>query len=49
MPDEVRLECTNLSCGNEWLTTDLNSVCPICGATGRIKPPAPPGGTKVEG
>jgi len=41
-------ECTNVDCQNVWQSSLANDVCPICGAHGRIKPPAPPGGTKVE-
>lgn len=34
-------ECTQAACGNEWTDTALESNCPICGAPGRVKPPAP--------
>jgi hypothetical protein len=42
-------ECSDLNCLNTWQSPNMPSCCPICGAQGRIKPPAPPGGTKVEG
>ena len=41
--------CTNTECGEEWEDSELNSVCPVCGAAGKIKPHAPPGGIKIEG
>lgn len=42
-------ECTDLNCLNTWQDSATVSYCPICGAQGRIKPPAPPGGTKMQG
>jgi rubrerythrin len=40
--------CTNTECGNEWEDAELTSICPVCGAEGSIKPPAPPGGIKIR-
>ncbi len=41
MSELVTYECTQAACGNEWEDVEGGSVCPICGAPGRVKPPAP--------
>jgi len=39
--------CSSLECGTEWEDDGGENLCPVCGATGKIKPPAPPGGIKA--
>lgn len=48
MPDPVIYVCSNTECTGEWPDDNAANLCPICGAHGRIKPPAPDGEAKIR-